>query len=406
MADKFYPSVSSIVQLSDLPEQLNFIQEGLDALFDNLYYRDLQFVKSQNGDEAFYSLILISHKKIGVTVPGLDLSLVLNPNFDNADASEFPITVGYSLPIIRFIKDFERSTFLDNNEGLYSLINDLYQLPDDTLLLKSILIYESGVTPFNSFVDKINIKYALSGSNIISYPNGTTDEDLAFEIVEAIINNSELATQEKTPQQVLYDIYLLQGEAERTKEQIGNLFSVITGGAVLDYIKELLTPKISATIELSAGIEFPRNILIPLDEATGEPIEDENAKVVLLFEAGEFTFNTVSGIGFNENLTLSLNHPAQIGNTGLTIDFNIAKLDLSKKTNIPEANLAGYPNDFTGVFIDEATIGLPPKLFQKNPDQANPPEVSIKGRNLLIGSSRERSGLKRPAHPSAPRSVT
>jgi hypothetical protein len=36
---------------------------------------------------------------------------------------------------------------------------------------------------------------------------------------------------------------------------------------------------------------------------------------------------------------------------------------LSSNTNIPEATAAGYPDNFKGVFVQEAVIGLPSKWF-------------------------------------------
>ncbi len=42
--DKFYPSLSSIAKIPDLPQQLGFIQEGLEYIFDKLYFTDLQYL--------------------------------------------------------------------------------------------------------------------------------------------------------------------------------------------------------------------------------------------------------------------------------------------------------------------------------------------------------------------------
>ena len=62
--ETFFPKLSSVVRIESFPEQLSFIQDGLNNLLDKLYYRDFQFVQSQNGDSNFYSLVLVSHKKL------------------------------------------------------------------------------------------------------------------------------------------------------------------------------------------------------------------------------------------------------------------------------------------------------------------------------------------------------
>ena len=71
-----------------------------------------------------------------------------------------------------------------------------------------------------------------------------------------------------------------------------------------------------------------------------------------------------------------------IGKTGLTIGFSNMKLDLSRTTNIAEADADGRPVDFMGVYAEEAFIGLPKKWFK----QESGATLAIIGRNLLIGT--------------------
>ncbi|MDR2064593.1 MAG: hypothetical protein LBP85_02620, partial [Prevotellaceae bacterium] len=55
---------------------------------------------------------------------------------------------------------------------------------------------------------------------------------------------------------------------------------------------------------------------------------------------------------------------------------------LSSNTNIPEATAAGYPDNFKGVFVQEAVIGLPSKWF----NSVNNTTLQIAGYNMLIGT--------------------
>ncbi len=56
VARRYYPRLSELVTLQDLPAYLQFIQTGANAVFSNLHYKNLQYSKSPKGDAAFYSL--------------------------------------------------------------------------------------------------------------------------------------------------------------------------------------------------------------------------------------------------------------------------------------------------------------------------------------------------------------
>src|SRR5680860_571067 len=58
------------------------------------------------------------------------------------------------------------------------------------------------------------------------------------------------------------------------------------------------------------------------------------------------------------------------------------KLDLSRKTNIPEATADGRPNDFMGVYIQDGIIGFP--QFWNHDDSNSTGQIVA--RNLLVGT--------------------
>ena len=128
------------------------------------------------------------------------------------------------------------------------------------------------------------------------------------------------------------------------------------------------------------GLAFPRNILLPVDNSGNAIPEPEQS--IMVFDVGSLDFSTQGGISFQEEMSVSLNHPSQIGNTGLGIDIVKAKLDLSKNKNILEADLDGRPQNFMGVYAQYAAITLPPKWF----NNVNNTTLRIAGRNLLVGT--------------------
>jgi hypothetical protein len=68
ITQRYYPHLSEMITVDDLPEFLSFVQSGLDAVLDSIYYKNFQFSKSQRGDGAFYSLDVVS-KNIGLDLP-------------------------------------------------------------------------------------------------------------------------------------------------------------------------------------------------------------------------------------------------------------------------------------------------------------------------------------------------
>jgi hypothetical protein len=76
VAKRYYPKLSEVITLDDLPEFLSFAREGLTAIFDKIHYKNLQYSKSYRGDAAFYSLDIVS-REIGLNLP-FGLRLILN----------------------------------------------------------------------------------------------------------------------------------------------------------------------------------------------------------------------------------------------------------------------------------------------------------------------------------------
>lgn len=100
---QYYPTLSNVVSLDDIPEYLGFIKEGLQAIFDKIYIKDFQTYKSPDGSIGFYGLSIVSRRRLQFEIPGTDIFLVLNPDFEDGSISSFPITVEYQWPILRYL---------------------------------------------------------------------------------------------------------------------------------------------------------------------------------------------------------------------------------------------------------------------------------------------------------------
>lgn len=66
---RYYPKLSDIVTIDDLPEFLSFVKNGLNSIFDKIHYKNLQYSKSPFGDAAFYSLDIVTGSAFRMPLP-------------------------------------------------------------------------------------------------------------------------------------------------------------------------------------------------------------------------------------------------------------------------------------------------------------------------------------------------
>jgi len=390
--NKYYPPLSDVVRVEDLPEILGFIKDGVQELFGKIYYKNLQSTKSLKGDSAFYSLDVISTKKLALELPGTGIFLVLNPDQVDFTISSFPITVFWEWKVLAYKRYFNMDNFSFSIEDLFRLTADIFEIEEEDVVdfaLKRFVVPTGGSnTRIEQFVSDVNAFY---GTSI------TAPTDPATELEELVLALHEQAGVSAYTAILL--MYIAIGDTSSQKEKLDDFLRAFVPDDLDDYIKDIIFPKIRATLELSAGLEFPRNLVQPVyDELgvnpydptdTGEPFEvipevgDEGyPKVLLTFGEANFQADTEEGLGYNMELVLNTNVPAQIANTGLIIDIQNLKIDLSETKNFIEADLDGRPPEFMGVYTDYTAIVLPKKWFN-NVDNTT---LQIAGRNLLIGT--------------------
>ena len=372
MTTIFYPPLSSIMSLDAVPDELGFIKGGLSSLLDDIYFRDFQYSKSARGDVAHYRLSIVSLKPLEIGVPGTGLALVLNPGHGSASGStsDFPITLGYEWGILAWLRDFDLSDFSFLPADFYQLALTVLGISERELIERALSIFITSPTPIDQFVDDVNAFYGTS----MAHP---TSGDPIGEVVTAI--ESEPGLEDAAI--VIFAVYLLDNtDLSQTRDRLDAFFGSFFGGSVEDYFRDLLVPKVEATLEIAAALKFPRSILVPLDAIGGNELP-EPAQSLLTFGAGDFFYSTERGIGYDQALSAKLT-PSRIGKTGFEIEVTEAKLDISRKTNIPEATADGRPEDFVGVFIERATLKLP--AFFNQDDGAS--SAAIIGRKLLMGT--------------------
>ncbi len=365
----YYSPLSTLMPRDALPEALGFVKDGIDNLLDDVFFKDFQHSSSSRGDAAQYSLTIVTLKALEVEIPGTGVFLVLNPSHTPGGTSEFPVTLRWEWPILAFLRAFDPSEFSFSPGDFFQLALTILGLTERQVIERALSVFVSAPNPVDQFIDDVNAEFSTS----IPHPTGP---DPIAEAIAAI--DAELGEDSAV---VAFTVYVLDDfDLDATEQRLEQLFAPFFAGGLKAYLLKLIVPKIDATLVIGAGVRFPRNVLVPLDAIGGDPLP-EPAQSMLTFDAGSFFFSTERGIGYDETLTANLT-PSQIGSTGFEIGITGAKLDVSRTTNIPEATADGRPEDFVGVFIEEATIKLPP-FFNEDGGASS---AKLVGRKLLIGT--------------------
>ncbi|MDT0294835.1 hypothetical protein ACFQ3R_00465 [Mesonia ostreae] len=377
MAQSFYPNIGTLVSLDDFPEELQFLETGLQNALDKIYYKELQYVQSNDGAQGYYNLVLVTGEQLKLDLFNTGFSIAINPG--NAGETLIPLTLNYNWPVLALISSFNLGGFSYLPADLQNILNQTLSLGDTDLLQTAVQVFEGSneLSNYEGFVDKVNQHYSLSGSNEIPYPQDDTSLNMAEEIRGAIEGSTVISD---SIQEVVNQVYIIDADNTTYQNNLNQFAQNLTGESIQDYIKRIIIPKIEASLSLAIGFAFPRNILLPVD-ASGNPIPDPEQSI-LVFDAGDLEFSTQGGINFREEMAVSLNHPSQIGNTGLGIDIVNAKLDLSKNSNIIEADLDGRSQDFIGIYTQYVAVTLPKNWFN-NIDNST---LQLAGYNMLIGT--------------------
>jgi hypothetical protein len=384
---KFYPSLSTLLPLESIPPNLGFVQGVLQDVLDNLYFHDLQGQKSRLGDAGFYQLSLVLYSRLGIEIPGTGgLALVFNPDQVTGQTTEIPIALSYRWEILRYIKDFNNASPTELPRLLFNALVEISGASSSALLGQLIdLFHGTAADPVQDFVDAYNL------NNLPSVQlTKLNDPDPAVVIEDLVVQLNEV--QQVDIYELIFAAYLNLGTTvDDVFAQTYAFFGKWVKDLTIDDFKAFLIPHCTVAIKnINLALEFPRTILKPIDangnviDATSTLPEDQKQKTKLTFTAGSLLYSTDAGLEFDSLNTFNF-APSQISDTGITIAFTNMKLDLSRTTNIPEITADGRPADFVGVYVQQATIGLPKQWFKQS-SNVSPTQPQIIGKNIIIGT--------------------
>lgn len=372
LAQEYLPTLRDLIKVDQLPDALGFLSDPLGNLLDKLYYANLVSNQSVNGDTAYYNLDVILKRDLKIlTIPGTDISLVLNPpdlvtgNLPPA-GSVFNVSFEYRWEVLKYIKGAKLSTFSFSVQGFADLLSGIFGITPEEMAEEAINVFigdivnpESGQDPVQDFVDHYNANYTPVISSYVDLPDVFTQISANHSLLEIILKDF-------------------------VKDAFENLQALITkwvGPMNEERLIQMVTPYIAASLNgITLGLTLPRSVFIPLHPTTGVQLA-EPAQAMIKVNGGALKFDTKRGIIFDPDLSFDFTK-AEILNSGFTLEIVKLKVDLSETWNIPEATAEGRPLDFKGVFIEKATIGFP--AFWNHNDTASTGELVVE--DMLAGT--------------------
>ena len=175
MADqKYYPALNSLISFENLPIKFNLTND----FFDHIFYQNFQFQRSKYGEKASYYIEIMT-ESLGVDLGVDGFELIINPNSINSEESLIPVEIFYQWEILKYIGEFNTSSFSFNNEGFFYLINNFLRINPNDILQSAIDIFidvSDGQNKINEFIIEYN---NFDGNQLILQPTSDFDNLLA-----------------------------------------------------------------------------------------------------------------------------------------------------------------------------------------------------------------------------------
>jgi hypothetical protein len=418
---KYYPPISQLISREALPADVGILagasataEQVLDRLLGSIRFKDLVVNQSADSDVKVYSLAIVG-EEVGITLPGTEVALLFFPGPSGSGEANIPLQFEWRWAIARYVRDFQAAlfsrspsdffdlflgvagvseadfvdgvarTFVKDPEPYVQLVRDVMSMIADYRDGHAGMADESGAILAHADAILTDLDGLIP---ILQDPQATPSPgDAADAIAGRFRDISDQLDIELDVCRITFDA--VTRDVSDVAEMLNSLlvlFGSWFGGVTWQDVEALLVPQFDLTLtKVPVALEFPRTWLVPIDPVTNLPNSDETVKSRLTFDAGSLRYSTRHGLTFQGASTFDFTR-SMIGKTGLTLEITDAKVDWSRTTNIPEADAAGYPTDFVGVYIKFIEIGLPERWFSKYQGGGGAVTLAIIGRGVLIGT--------------------
>lgn len=429
MSTPFYPPLSRLIDASAIPGDFqdfeDLAQDGIDLILGKVFYKDLVTDVSADGVTRYYSLTILT-RELKLPLLGSGMNLVFFHG-TTTGFSEFPIIFDWRWEAYKYISRLAEGGFSALPEAFVDILLELADIEDRnafigqivavflddgtnsyqgflTNLIAKVNDYDDGSTGITTEITNITTQLGvildevdslLSGSNLYSigylYENYQENDTLRAAVTSIQASIDTLSENFQVDIDILGDFIQSAlgnlGDLDEKFDKLAQLFQTWFDGITKQDFYDLIVPQFTLSLEnINAALEFPRNWLLPVVEdpvGSGNWVEDPDANkmAALVFTIGNLKVSTKKGFEFENQSSFSFER-AMIGKTGVLLQFDGLKVDMSKAHNIPEAEAEGRPEDFMGIYAESASVTLPAKWF-KDPNGTN---AEIFGEKLLIGT--------------------
>ncbi len=380
--NKFYPTLSELFSIDQLPDSLGVVKDEAESLLSKIFYKDYIEERSIYGDVAFYKLALLTFGRVGVKIPGTGMSLLFNPDQSEQNATTLPITVNYNWPVVKYIQEFKHALYSSDLSAFFQLFLEIIDADKTEFLAELVSSFIDDPNPIEKFVSDFNTKY-----NPEQLVLPTEIDETVFENINAQIEalNKDVTT-------IIFSDYLTNNlnSFDDILQNLKRFFNKWLGDFDKEDVMKIITPNASFSLnDLSIALEFPSSVFRPIATSTlnaspavpvGEALPEE-FKTLLKFNVGSLNFSTENGFHFQNESSFDF-QKSFIANTQFSLEIHNMKLDLSRTSNIPEADADGRPVDFVGVYVKDGSIGFPADWGHN--EAGSTAELFVN--NLLVGT--------------------
>jgi hypothetical protein len=429
MPTPFYPPLSRLIDASAIPGDFqdfeDLAQDGIDVILGKVLYKDLVTDVSADGVTRYYSLTVLT-QELKLPLLGSGMNLVF---FHGATTgfSEFPVILDWRWEVYKYIARLGEAGFSALPEAFVDILLELADIEDTgafigqivdvflddgsnayqdflTNLIAKVGAYDDGSAGVTAEITNITSQLGIIGTELDSLLGSSNLYSIGYlyenyqenDTLQAAVTSIQASIDTLSQNfQIDIDLFgdLVQSalgnlaDLDEKFDKLARLFESWFAGITKQDFYDLVLPQFSVALQnINAAVQFPRNWLLPVIEdpvGSGNWVEDPDPDkmAALVFTIGNLKVSTRKGFEFENQSSFSFDR-AMIGRTGILLQFSGLKVDMSKASNIPEAEADGRPEDFMGMYAETASVTLPAKWF-KDPDGTN---AEIYGEKMLVGS--------------------
>jgi hypothetical protein len=206
---------------------------------------------------------------------------------------------------------------LPSVDVVLELLQQVFNLSESAILAHAhnkLVKYDPDT--YGSIFDQMIIEIDASHANNGSFAPSLGSEPLLS--IANMIRSNVGGGLNKTVAAAIFQTYLIRKDGNgdidelASWDEIKDFFKTLANQDVKEYLLDLVTPKVNATLTLAGSIQFPRKWFIPIDNSTGFPSSDPNELAEFTFGETTFYADSEKGMGLNSEFALSSTSPVSI----------------------------------------------------------------------------------------------